>query len=148
MPALSYRKSRGLTLVEILVALLVLSIGMLGLAGLQTQSLRFNSSSYHRTQATVLAYDFADRMRANRRAALDGEYDIALPDPAQACGDPDLDGTVPEDDIAIWLNTLACRLPQGNGAIVRVAGTDEFTFSVQWDEGQDDPMTFVFTTSL
>lgn len=48
-----------------MVALLVLSIGLLGLAALQTTSLQFNTGSYHRTQATFLAYDIIDRMRAN-----------------------------------------------------------------------------------
>lgn len=70
----AFPHARGLTLVEILVALLVLSIGLLGLAALQTTSLRFNTSAYYRTQATALAYDLSDRMRANRQAALDGLY--------------------------------------------------------------------------
>jgi prepilin-type N-terminal cleavage/methylation domain-containing protein len=51
----AYPGCRGLTLVEILITLLILSIGMLGLAGLQTLSLRFNTSAYYRTQATARA---------------------------------------------------------------------------------------------
>ena len=65
---------RGTALLEVLIALVVFSLGMLGLAGLQTLSLQFNTSAYYRTQATTLAYGLADRMRANRQAALDGEY--------------------------------------------------------------------------
>ncbi|HLE93281.1 MAG TPA: type IV pilus modification protein PilV, partial [Sulfuricaulis sp.] len=56
---------RGFSLIEVLVALLVLSIGLLGLAALQTTSLQYNTGSYFRTQATFLAYDIIDRMRAN-----------------------------------------------------------------------------------
>lgn len=69
---------RGFSLIEVLVALLVLSIGLLGLAALQTTSLQYNSESYFRTQATFLAYDIIDRMRANNTAVVDGgTYDVA-----------------------------------------------------------------------
>ena len=62
----------GFTLLEVLVALVILSIGLLGLAGLQAASLRYNHSSYLRSQATLIAYDIVDRMRANRQEALNG----------------------------------------------------------------------------
>jgi len=55
----------GFTLLEVLVALLVLAIGLLGLAALQTMSMKFSHQSYERTQATLLAYDILDCMRAN-----------------------------------------------------------------------------------
>ena len=50
---------------EVLIAMLVLAIGLLGLASLQAQSLRFNHDSYVRSQATILAYEIMDKMRAN-----------------------------------------------------------------------------------
>ncbi len=141
-------RERGLTLEEELVALLIISIGLLGHAGLQTLSLNFNTSAYYRTQATALAYGLADRMRANRTAALAGEYDAPLANPAPDCGAPDLGGTVPENDLATWRMELACRLPFGNGSVQR-NGTD-FTFTVQWDDDRDaaNPVQFQFTTTL
>lgn len=147
-PLASRGRSSGLTLVEILVALVVLSIGLLGLAGLQTLSLKFNTSAFHRTQATALAYDFADRMRANRQAALADEYTIAFQDPAPACAAPNLAGTIAQQDVAIWRNTLACRLPQSTGAVTRNGNV--FTLSVRWDDtqGQEAPMVFQVTTGL
>lgn len=66
--------NHGFSLLEVLVALLVLSIGLLGLALLQTTSLRMNTESYSRTQATILAYDIIDRMRVN--SAARASYDV------------------------------------------------------------------------
>lgn len=137
--------SRGLTLVETLVALLVLSIGLLGLAGLQTSSLRFNNSALHRTQATALAYDVVDRMRANRRAALNSDYDGGFD--SRACGGA-VGGTPVERDVAEWRDRVACKLPDGTASIVR--NGNEFTVTMQWHEAQtpNTPMQFVFVTAL
>lgn len=66
---MNYRHQQGLGLIEVLVSVLILAIGLLGLAGLQTQSLRFNNEAYFRTQATLLALDMADRLRANQDTA-------------------------------------------------------------------------------
>jgi type IV pilus assembly protein PilV len=144
----AYPHSRGLTLVEILIALLILSIGLLGLAGLQTMSLKFNTSAYYRTQATALAYDLADRMRANRQAAVSGEYDVSFEDPPPACDAAVVDGSVAEQDIATWRNALACRMPQSTGEAIR--NGSEVTITVQWDDtqGEEAPMEFGFTTAL
>lgn len=56
---------RGVTLIEVLVAMVVLSVGLLGMAGLQVSSLRANQSSYIRTQAVSQAYDILDEIRAD-----------------------------------------------------------------------------------
>jgi type IV pilus assembly protein PilV len=69
-------RSAGFTLLEVLVALFVLAIGLLGLAMLQTTGLRFNTNSYSRTQATYVAYDIAERMRANASGFTAGKYDV------------------------------------------------------------------------
>lgn len=66
----------GFSLIEVLVALLVLSIGLLGLAALQATGFKYNSDAYYRTQASILAYDIIDRMRANPKGAGDGDYEI------------------------------------------------------------------------
>jgi type IV pilus assembly protein PilV len=64
----------GYSLVEILVAVLVISVGLLGVATLQTRGQQFNHFSYLRTQATFLAYDLMDRMRTNATEARRGTY--------------------------------------------------------------------------
>ena len=72
------RKQTGFTLIEILVTVVVLAIGLLGLAGLQAAGLSFSSTAAQRSQATSLAYDIIDRMRANVNVARAGNYNIAL----------------------------------------------------------------------
>lgn len=67
---------RGFSMLEILISLLVLSIGLLGLASLQVVGLQNNHSAYLRSQVTLLSYEIVDSMRANRQAAMDGAYNI------------------------------------------------------------------------
>ncbi|MBK8535773.1 MAG: type IV pilus modification protein PilV [Candidatus Competibacteraceae bacterium] len=131
-------KQKGFTLIEIMVAVVVLAIGLLGLAGLQATSLRFNDSAYQRSQATNLAYDMVDRMRANRQqAVVAGAYDgQALENPPPNCAVVALAGTLAAQDIQAWRNALACTLPLGTGSITRVAGGNVFTITVQWDDSR------------
>ena len=107
------------TLLEVLVAIAVLSIGLLGLAGLQAASLRNNQSAALRTQASHLAYDMADRMRANAQAVADGAYDGAQATAhgdctgAGGCNSQDL----AENDTAEWSVAIAAQLPGGQGLV-------------------------------
>ncbi len=64
----------GFSLIEILVSLVVLSIGLMGLAGLQLASLKGSNDAHYRTQASLLIMDLADRMRANQQGVALGEY--------------------------------------------------------------------------
>jgi type IV pilus assembly protein PilV len=135
-------RHRGFTLIEIMVAVVVLAIGLLGLAGLQATSLRFNNSAYHRSQATNLAYDIVDRMRVNRQVALNGGYNIAITAAAPT-------GTTLADvDRAEWRTALANTLPMGTGGITRT--NNIFTITIQWDDsrGEAAPQQFAMGTEL
>ncbi|MBN1008034.1 type IV pilus modification protein PilV [Amphritea pacifica] len=66
---------RGSSLIEVLIAVVIISVGLLSVAALQTMALKSNQGSYYRSQATFLAYDLADRIRAAPDSALNGEYD-------------------------------------------------------------------------
>lgn len=123
----------GFSLLEVLIALLVLSIGLLGLAGLQANAVSFNHSAYMRSQATNLAYDIGDRMRTNRQAALDGAYEHAAVNPAPACTDDVDGGTVADRDISAWHISLTCALPNGNGSVV-LEDDGRLIITVSWDE--------------
>ena len=75
-------RQQGFSMVEVMVSVLVLSGGLLGLAFLQAQGMKFNAEAYQRTQATVLAYEIIDRLRANPAAANTDRYSV--PDAAAA----------------------------------------------------------------
>lgn len=69
----------GITLIEVLIAVLILAGGMLGTAALQGRSLIYNNQAYLNTQATMVAYDMLDRIRANSVYGLDGPgYSVSL----------------------------------------------------------------------
>jgi len=75
MPTTSDRCARGFTLIEILIALVIFSIGLLGLAGMQLRGSEGTNMAYFRSQATLLAQDMAERMHANRPAVnFDNAY--------------------------------------------------------------------------
>ncbi len=130
---------RGFTLIEVLVTLVVLAIGLLGLAGLQASSLKHNNNAYQRTQATFLAYDILDRMRANPMGIENGDYDNIdtgggpLTDPG--CIDTRCDPvTLTASDIFEWANRLATILPSGRGVITGNGANAPFTVTVMWDD--------------
>lgn len=145
------KKQTGFTLLEVLVAMLVLSIGLLGLAGLMAASMRNNQSAYHRTQATWLAYDALDRLRANRAGALVGAYAGANALSTPDCLATAPTGTVVAQDIAGWKNMIACALPEGDGSIV-VANTNQVTVTVQWNDSRgtdgDSTQQFIVESRL
>lgn len=121
------QSQRGTTLIETLVALLVLSIGLLGVAGLQLTSLRNNRSAHLRSQAQVMAYDITDRMRANRDAALAGSYNIAL-------GGAGTGGTLIGDDLVRWKGAIAESMPSGDGSVTINAATSVVLITIQWTD--------------
>ncbi len=82
------RQDRGVGLIEILIAVLVLSIGFLGMAALLARSLTNNNSAMARTQTVVAAYSILDAMRADRNSALAGGYDTTATYSLDASGNP------------------------------------------------------------
>lgn len=126
---ININKSNGFSMIEVLISVLVLSIGLLGLAGLQTIGLKNNHHAYMRSQATLLAMEIIEDMRANRNNALAGDYDTSF-------GTTHTGTTIEQADLATWKNNLDTLLPSGDGA-VSVNGTT-FTVQIRWLERSDD----------
>lgn len=130
---------RGFTLVEALVTLVVLSVGMLGIAGLYVTTLKSGGGAIYRMQAVNLAGDLADRIRANRTANL--AYLGAAAD-NNCYGTGALDCTPAEmaaNDLLVWQTQVANILPAGAGAVnvVLTPGTlalYSYTVTVTWNE--------------
>ena len=115
-------REAGFTLMEVLVAFLILSVGLLGLAGLQMRGLAYAHQSYQRSLATLLAQDMADRMRANRPAVLAGDYHLtsAPPDPGVTCSGSDscTPAKLAALDLYQWYyQEIAADLPNGKGVV-------------------------------
>lgn len=123
------RPQKGFSLIEVLITSLVISVGLHGIAGIVANSLKSNQSSYTRTQASLLANDMIDRMRANRRSASVDNYNLALTATPSGAG-------VVANDLIDWRNTLASTLPAGTGAVVLDAVTLRVSVTVQWNNSR------------
>ncbi|WP_296809826.1 type IV pilus modification protein PilV [Thiocapsa sp.] len=146
----AFRTARGVGLIEVLITMVVLSVGLLGLAALQASALKLAHQADIRSQATFLAYEMADRMRANREAALGDEYALTTfsaveCDPTLVLSDAN---TLAERDLDEWRNTLACLLPQGEGRIVRADEIVTIGVSCNDSRGAEAPIVFTMTTEL
>lgn len=120
-------KQRGFTILEVLVALVIMSIGLIGLVGLTMTSAKNNQSAFQRSQASWMAYGVMDCMRANRVAAQNGAYNVAL-------GSTPSGGGIANTDVSVWEQSLANTFPSGKGAISVQNGMA--TVTVSWDDSR------------
>lgn len=137
------RQAAGMTLLEVLITLIIVSIGLLGVAALNVKTLGANRTALLRARAVLLAADMADRIRANRH-----------PDDAYDCGGTCRPGSggnpVAVGDIADWTAAVAAGLPAGRAEIARrlpAPGTPTtYVVRVSWDEaGAGDRHAFELT---
>lgn len=113
---ISYKKCTGFTLIEVLVAALVMSVGLLGLAGLQMTSLKNTHAAAMTSEASILASSMADRVRANPNSYSTTD----------------------------WLNDLASTFPSGTGAVTEDSSdcrvdndNNGYLVQIWWDKNQD-----------
>ena len=142
----------GFSLLEVLIALLVLSVGLLGIAGLQTFSLQFNHQSYERTQATVLISEMFEKIAANPTAARAGIFDGINTSGSFTYGSCPTSCTATQlanFDLSRWKMAIEDprKLAQGQGRIARipdpVAGASGFVYeiTINWVENNGLLMT-------
>jgi type IV pilus assembly protein PilV len=147
---------RGFTLVEVLVALVVLAVGMLGLALLLVQGLQGSRGALEQTQAANLAADIAERMRANRAAGPAYDTVEGTPDPRvdPACEDavaPCDPRALAGNDLRRWLDAVAATLPEGRGVIEmerRAPEAHRGIVTVRWAGAGAAPATFTLVVDL
>lgn len=99
------RPERGASLIEVLVTIVIMAVGLLGLAGLQLANARNSKNAYYRTEATFLAHDILDSMRVNR-AALD-TYMTGVNDAPSCTPNPTTPAGIAACDLAAWKARLA-----------------------------------------
>ncbi len=146
------RRVDGFTIIEVLISLIVLSVGLLGLASLQVVGLQNTQGGAQRAQATNLAYDITDRMRTNPAAVTAGSYNLAAPVTTGmgGMGAPNPGTIVMVDcfgaaancsaaqmaahDLGQWRTQLGAYLNNGTGAIATVDNgtTTQVTVTIQW----------------
>lgn len=133
------RRQRGFSLLEVLIAVIVLSVGLMGMALLQATNLRFTQSANYRTVATNLAYEGLDLVRANRRLRnLYSHDDFVAGEDQDVC--PIAAELNPEENLGRWRCQVSLALPNGESRI-NIVG-DTLTVAIRWDDArweEDDP---------
>ena len=136
-------KSSGFTLLEVMVAMVIFSVGMLGLAGIQALALQNNNTAYMRTIAMQQSYNMADllRLSKNFNEVIDSNYNPITPaigsDPTTDCIADDLTtdcstSELAEFDIFHWKTRLDKALPSGRGTVTKTG--DVYEIIIMWDE--------------
>lgn len=139
------KKQRGVSMVEVLVALVIIALALLGTAGLQAHAMRLNQGGQFRSQAIFLVADLAERMEANKAGSVAGSYILATASTAPALNtscDTSVtaftatacDSTaLATYDLAQWQNAVATTLPQSSWSVSRSgANPSTYTIVVNW----------------
>jgi len=138
-------RQHGFSMLEVLISLVIIAVAMLGAAGLQLNVLRLNKGSQSRTQAIFLASDMAERMEANKVAAVAGNYaqvltGVATVSPTDCSTTACNSATLAAWDISQWGQTISTLLPQASWSITptpAVANPITYTIFIQWKDRSD-----------
>lgn len=157
-------RQSGFSLIEVLVAVIVLSIGLVGVAGLQAVSLKNNQSAFMRSQASALAYDLADRMRANVPGANANMYDPTAKAATANCKTSTGCTTqqMAQNDLYEWNAAITTYLPDGEGFVCIDSTPDDgtsaanpqcdgtgtlFAIKIWWDDDRDGTINITPTNT-
>ncbi len=151
-------KQKGFSLLEVVVSVFIISVGVIGIAGLQLTTSVYAESSLHRSQAASLAREIVERMRQNLDEAKAGGYDFStLPSKTRSCKGNSKNcsaAQLRDYDEKVWAARVTSLLPGGDAAISTGAdnSTDpvQIVVTLQWDEnrGQQNLVSQAFTFEL
>ncbi|MFC0048936.1 type IV pilus modification protein PilV [Rheinheimera tilapiae] len=133
-PVPTFRSQQGISLLETMIAVLVLAIGLLGVAGLQTMNLKNSQSAHQRTMAVMLAGSMAERIRANAVLARTGVFAQA-----KTCNTINLGGSIQNVERTQWINELKLALGAATSSCGEVSydGANRiYTIVVSWDDSR------------
>ena len=155
--SIKMKRQRGTTLIEVLVSLLILSFGMMGMAGLQNVSLRANQLSYFRTQATTFTIDVVERMRANVSGTEAGSYNNVAGAATASCFTVAgcTSAQMAGQDIVDWSAGVTAGLPLGDSVVCLDATPNDgttgakacdntgtsYAIKIWWDDNRDGTAT-------
>ncbi|MDH3550661.1 MAG: type IV pilus modification protein PilV [Gammaproteobacteria bacterium] len=149
------RNSKGFSLVEVMIALIIMSVGMLGIAGLYVQSMQAGRTSMLRHHAVTLAGDIADRIRANPIAGEAYEVATGADNGCVATGATCNAQQMAAHDISLWQAQAASFLPpfadQSQQVVVTFDGgaiPPTYTITVRWDEPTPDNVPPSYSISI
>lgn len=152
-------RNSGFTLIEVMVALVILAVGLLGMASLMVRSQQSNEGAYSRSQASILAYDIIERMRTNKVQANPLEtrtvsyatqssayVNAALPNCATpASGTQAAGADQATQDVAQWCNSVRASLPNVDANNTSISRTgDLYTVRIQWQDATADGASLQF----
>lgn len=143
-PSLARKSQQGFSLIEVMISVLILAVGVLGLAALQAVALKNSGGSASRTQAAIQTYSMMDIIRANRDNI--GIYNTNIYVEGDGSG---ADGT-----LMGWLDGLKTSVaPDAKGKVVCIADTMTCSVGVQWSDerttgGTADPSDIYITSQL
>jgi type IV pilus assembly protein PilV len=134
------RYGRGFTLIEVLVTIVVMGIGLLGFALLQTMNLRFAQSANYRTQATNLAYNLPDQMRSNRRFAVQYEDATFSGGTSDSVCEHAIGAVAIASNVTRWQCQVRSALGAGSSATVTFTPANgEATVVLTWGDERWNP---------
>jgi type IV pilus assembly protein PilV len=126
-------RQQGFTMIEVLVALLIFAIGLLGVAGMQSLALKSSNNSNIRSLVNIHAYEIAERMRANMPAVQSGQYNsISGASTATSCLPSCTPNQLASWDASEWHTNLQADIPSATGAVSYANGIA--TVTINWTE--------------
>ncbi len=143
----------GFTLIEVLVTMVILAVGLLGIAALQVKGLQFNHDAHLRSQISTLAYNIADRMRLSENvtdglaASYVSSYTVAASRPGCTLATFPADVPSVQSDLGCWQQAVYDALPPGSTASISRAA-NEYTVTLGWTDRDGETHNIAYTFVL